>query len=261
MRGLLLKLLCSVVGYRFHDFLFPQLSLPYTRPALAAQEIRDKARASSAVAGIFMAFLVGLLAALVASEKFDVIDKAKPFSWMLILVAASGALFPFLTLREERRISAAKWEANAWQVRMGKSDPERDAKEKGVRQWHQVLLVVWMLLYAAVFFASPSPALLARALPMSGLFLIVVSLGLLVLSVELYDTAGGWQKLNHIEYHFHMASIASHCYLLGLSATLVGSSLLLCLAHLRAGCLLSVMVLVMLLAMTEIERKLYELAH
>ncbi len=259
MLSFLLKLLCLLVGYRFHDFLYPRLRLPYPQPNLNAKEIREKARASAAVAGIFLAFLLALLAALAAADK-DVLSSVMPATWEVLITGLLGTLLPYLALREQRKISAARWESVAWQSTNRKSDVEREKKEHNLRIGHRALLVAWFVLYIAIFFIPAWQAILSRALTLSGLLLGAGSLLFLVLSVELYDTAGGWQRLNNVPYHFHMASLASHCYLLGLSMALVGFSLLLCSAHLRTGYWLSVVILGVLIAMTEIERELYNLA-
>jgi len=257
--ALSLRTLCFVSGYRFHNFLYPKLRLPYIQPTLSAKEVRDKARASSAVAGLFLAFLLALLAALATIEKKDVLDNVQPISCELAVIAAVGALLPYLALREQRKISAAHWEAKAWQEKEGRTVQERQQREKTLRTLHRALLALWFVLYIALFAAHRSEAALPRALALSGLLLVLGSLLFLISSVELYDTAGGLQKLENTEYHFHMASLASHCYLLGFSMGLVGFCLLLCIPHPRSGYYLSLGALVFLVAMTEAERELYNL--
>jgi hypothetical protein len=254
----MVRTMCFLVGYRFHDFMHP-LRIPYVH-SLTAKEIREKARASAAVAGIFLAFLVALLGALVAAEGKDVIEKIKPASLGLVITGILGALLPYFTLRAERKISAAPWEAQAWRERTGRTDAEQRQKERLLRAMHNVLLLVWLVVYLLFFFVPPFPSMRASGLALSGLFLVIGSLVFLVFSVELYDTAGGWQRLNDTAYHFHVASLASHCYLLGLSTTLVGFSLLLCLTHLRTGYGLSVLSTFLLIILTKIERRLFHLA-
>jgi hypothetical protein len=257
--ALSLKTLCFVSGYRFHNFLHPKLRLPYSQPTLNAKEVRDKARASSAVAGLFLAFLLALLAALATIEKKDVLDNIQPVNCELGIIAVVGALLPYLSLREQRKISAANWEAKSWQERAARTARERQQREKTLRVLHRALLALWFLLYIALFIAHRCEASFSRALALSGLLLVLGSLLFLISSVELYDTAGGLQKLENTEYHFHMASLASHCYLLGFSMGLVGFCLLLCIPHPRAGYYLSLVALVFLVAMTEAERELYNL--
>ena len=126
----LLQLLCFASGYRFHDFLYPKLRLPYKQPTLNAKEVREKARASSAVAGLFLAFLLALLGAVGTLDKPDVLDKIQPVTCELVVLAVVGALLPYLALREQRKISAARWEAKQWQRRTGKTDRERQGKEQ-----------------------------------------------------------------------------------------------------------------------------------
>ena len=281
---MLLRLLSCLIGYRFHDYLSPMI-LPYEQKGLDAKEVRDKSRASTAVAGIFVAFVVGLLAAfatIAAEHPEEVLGKLLPCTLLHVLGIAAGTGLPYLILWSERKISAAHAEAKALYREVAnppnpacssgvpnpcdegtgkdkqKEEQIRDEKEKrqdvyGTVQTCLILLSVGFLI------ACTSREILLHALAPAGLILAFTSLLLLVLSVEFYDTAGGWMGFNDIAYHFHMASLASHCYLMGLSLTLLGSSLLLCLVFPILGCVVTAIVLAVLLAMTKIERRLFDL--
>jgi hypothetical protein len=274
-----LKLLCHFVGYRFHDYLSP-MSLPYKQEGLDAKEVREKARASTAVAGIFVAFVIGLFAALVtilAENSGKELSKLMPCNLLQVLGIAAGIALPYLILWSERKISAADAEARADSRSIAKDLNSAQASSTGAmsqcgegehlgpekterRDLYRTAQICLISVSLGLLAACTTRELLSRALAPAGLILAFCSLLLLVLSVEFYDTAGGWQRFNDAPYHFHMASIASHCYLMGLSLTLVGSSLLLCLPFPVLGCVVSMLVLAVLLAMTEVEREVFDLS-
>jgi len=253
-----LKSLSFILGYRFHDFLYPKPSLPYTASGLDPKEIREKARASSAVVGVFLAFLAGLLCAIVTVG--DVIDRIRPVDGCLLLSAAAMVFLSCFVLREQRKISAAPWEAKAWKEKFNKSELERETKKKKLRRRHTWAIFAGLLLYVSLFLFWPWASPPSRAFGLAGVFLALAALFFLIFSIELYDTAGSWQKADNTEYHFHMASLASHCYVLGLAMTLVGFSLVLRLQHLKTGFWLSLISLVFLNVMSGVERELSDIS-
>ena len=246
-----LKALTIIVGYRFRDYVTAdKFELPPETPTSlygkdGAKEIKEKARASSAVAGVFVGLVAVFLAVLIDMKDFDSVLNVVRSPYLNRALAVFGILFPYLIVRQERRISAARVEASGAQAQ----------HEFRLKQY--VFLVVWCIGLIATFvpiFCDPSGGL-GTALSFSGFSLIVLSLLLLVFSVEFYDAAGGWQRGDDEVYHFHMASIASHCYLVGLSLALVGIAFLFSRKYPRTGCLIAGAMLVALIAMTEIERE------
>jgi hypothetical protein len=253
---MLLRSATALVGYRFRDYVTPvKFELPADTPEIlkgeeGVKEIKEKARASSATAGVFLAFDAGILAALISIEGLNsVLDPLRSPDRTLTL-AVFGVVFPYLMLREQRRISAARAEE-----KLGRGSVKQ---LRCKHYWHLALWSVGLIGTFLPLFLNPS-ARLGPALSLSGFFLILLSLLLLVLSVEFYDTAGSWQAGDDEVYHFHMASIASHCYLVGLSLGFVGISLLLCRAYPRTGCVIATGVIIALMTMSEIERELYGL--
>jgi hypothetical protein len=102
-----LKLIFFVTGYRFHDFARTKLRLPFPGTGFDAKEIRDKARASNAVVGVFLALLVALLAALAGGD--DVIKSLQPFSAQLVIPGVVGALLPYLSVKRGEKDQRRKW--------------------------------------------------------------------------------------------------------------------------------------------------------
>ena len=256
MGFLLLKGFARATGYRYRAYLFPRLEMPY-KPDFELNQVQEKARASAAVSGIFLGFGAAFLVTILGKDFAGALDILHSITldyrvWEKLIFfqtgvpALAGIILPVLPLLQERYISAARWDAK----KMCKEKEQLEARR-------YLLLTFWIVICivgAAFVSFYPSAGKLAAGLAFSGVALIVVSLLLLVLSVEFYDTAGGWQFNNNCEYHFHMASVASHCYVLGLSSGVVGISLLFCLNHVRAGCCLAIIVVLALTAMTEVER-------
>ncbi len=108
-----LDFLTWFIGYRFRDSLRPHFKVPNVAPQnISVNEIKEKARASSAVAGIFLAFSATFLVALISTQELGVVLKALGSDKCALLLAFLGAMFPYLILREERRISGAMAEAH-----------------------------------------------------------------------------------------------------------------------------------------------------
>jgi hypothetical protein len=262
----MLGLLVWFIGYRFHDYLKPTLRRPPRTPSsLTVKDIKEKARASCATAGIFLAFSAAFLVAVLSSDLRAVLWPISVLNPLIAAFAVVVALLAFLIVREQRRIGAARPEAL-------RSRPPAEAhaaltadEEKNVdriRRRHNWHLWLWLLLLLAAFvfpFYTDVRAAAVMGFALAGFFLIVASVILLLFSVEFYDTAAGWQANDSFEYHFHMSSIASHCYLVGLGLGLVGVCLLFCSQHAKLGCIMAAGVLIVLTAMTRVERTLSEL--
>jgi hypothetical protein len=257
----MLGLLVWFIGYRFHDYLKPKLRLPPLTPSsLTISDIKEKSRASCTTAGIFLAFSAGFLVALLSPELKSVLWPITVLNPLIASFAAVTTLFAFLIVREPRRISAGRPEALKHRPPEKNDDDMTADEEKEMKRirrrhtWHLSLL--FLLLLAVFVFPFVCPNIRAAAVmgfTLAGFFLILASLILLLLSVEFYDTAAGWQANDIIEYRFHTASIASHCYLVGLGLGMVGVSLLFCSLRAKLGCIMAAGVLIVMWSMNQIE--------
>jgi len=124
-------------------------------------------------------------------------------------------------------------------------------------------LFLALSLVAAVFLFLGAPALwplpvFKPAFSLAGLFMTALSVVFLVFALEFYDSAAGWR--GGVGFHFHLASIASNSYFLGISLALMGASLCVCASnYYLTGRLLASCTLVVLITMTEIERAVWDL--
>ena len=181
-----LKILMFLMAYRFRTYAtMEKFSLPDNAPESlkglqGAKEIKEKARSSAAAAGVFLAVIAASLAALTTVGRPDsLLIYLHSYDWTLLL-ALPGLLLPYLIFREERRIGAASVEA----VGTGHA----------FRRKHRFHLIIWCVLLIGTFafvFYDPTAGF-GPALSISGFLLIVLSVLLLVLSVEFYDAAGSW---------------------------------------------------------------------
>jgi hypothetical protein len=264
---MMLGLLVWFIGYRFHDYLKPTLRRPPRTPSsLSVPDIKEKARASCTTASIFLAFSAAFLVAVLSSDLRAVLWPISVLNPLTVAFAAIAALLVFLIVREQRRIGAARPEAlkNRPPEKAHAAltaDEERDVEKIRQRHnWHLwLLLLILLVLFVFPFLRTNMRAAAVMGFALAGFVLIVASLIFLLFSVEFYDTAAGWQANDSFEYHFHMSSIASHCYLVGLGLSLVGVCLLFCSQHARLGCIMAAVVLIALTAMTRVERTLSEL--
>jgi hypothetical protein len=92
---------------------------------------------------------------------------------------------------------------------------------------------------------------------LAGAIMTVLSVVFFLLALEFYDSADG--SRGDLGLHFHLASIASNSYLFGVSLALMGASLTVCASNFVIGRLLAACTLVVINAMTEIERALWDL--
>ena len=70
MRGLLLNLYALLVGYRFQECLTDPLDIPSDYSALSVDLIRTKATTSITATGLFLAFSIAVLVAIMSSEAY-----------------------------------------------------------------------------------------------------------------------------------------------------------------------------------------------
>lgn len=192
----------------------------------AMKEVKEKARASATVSGIFLAFSASFFVVVLGKDfanALDILCLITPgkWDWLTFLrtgvPALAGIMLPVLTLLSERWVSAARYDT------LKKSETRNRLR---ARRYLILALLIVILLVGAFCVARHPSVESGHSLAFSGVALIFISLLLLVLSVEFYDSAGGFSSNleYNLAYHFHMANIASHCYVLGLSTGVVGIS-------------------------------------
>jgi hypothetical protein len=244
------------IGYRFQRDLGAPLRLPkvWQQQALSAELVQEKARASLASSAAFLGFSIAVIVALVGADRARerLQECGSPLSLQIVGCVVGILILLYSVIRLERYIS--------------KGSLYGKARKNQLRTRGYVLLCVPAFL-SFFLFLGPSiwpdeEALLREWLPMrkvfplSGCVLIVSSACLLLLSLNFYDSAAGWRRGRNVGWLFHLASIASASYVLGLSLALISVSLLLCLLSFRGGCAATFGSLFVIVAMIEIERNL-----
>ena len=252
MRGALLRAYARLIGYRFLEWLKDPLEIPPFYATLDAELIRAKAATSLNAAGMFLAFSIAVLVAVMSSENYGktLIDALRG-GWHSTRGAVFAAAILYLVVRQERIISA-----------------------EGKKGWRYFFLVCFLGASLLAFLIGPlesrmgnpvfddlfSPTVLRPAFTLAGFVLIMESALFQVFAAELYDSAAGWRGGNKqagIKLRFHLAGLASHSFFFGLSFALLGASLLLTQMHFWIGSCLSLVALFALVAVTEIERELW----
>jgi len=252
MRGGILRVYAWLIGYRFSESLKDPLELPDYYATLDVELIRAKAATSLNAAGMFLAFSIAVLVAVLSLESYGKsITDALRGGRQSITGAIVGAGILYLVVRQERIISAER--------------------KKG---WRYFFLFCFLGASIFVFLIAPlksrmgnpvfgdlfSPTVLRPALTLAGFVLILGSAIFQVFAVELYDSAAGWRggdKQPGTKLRFHLSGLASHSFIFGLSFALLGASLLLAQMHFWIGSCLTVVGLFALVTVTEIERELW----
>jgi hypothetical protein len=245
----LIRSYARLIAYRFYEQLGPPLRLykPY-EGKLSNEQIQEKAKASLATSGVFFAFSVAILAALITVKEFrDSLTNVWGGlrSWQGFLGFSLNIIFPYWLIWQERFISAVSSLENL----RGKTRSQIRSRR-------------YRYLWPALFFSLLIPAafpLIFRpsrgdVFVLSGFSLIILSAFFLLLSLEFYDYAAGWRQGE--EFRFHLASMASHSMSFGVSLAMVGVSLLICLLNFSMGRIVTCTSLIVVFAMPEIERQL-----
>lgn len=258
-----------LICYRFRDCLNSKLKLPSYLTgtsgcpgpeSITRESIQEKAKASLATVGVIFGFGIAVLAAMLGSKEFRESMNGALHRYRLGAMVGFvfiGVALPYLTIWLERFISSASVE---WACK--ENECQETVKEK---RKHRFILLCLALALSLIFFIgvpsfwSSQNEILYFAFPLSGLVLIVLSTFLLLLSLNFYDSATGWRSGEEVEWRFHLASIASHSYVLGVALTLVGVSLLLCFLSFWFGRIITCASLVVILVMIKIERNLWDL--
>jgi deazaflavin-dependent oxidoreductase (nitroreductase family) len=106
-----------------------------------------------------------------------------------------------------------------------------------------------------------SQGMLKPAFTLAGFVTVTGSALFQFFAIELYDSAAGWrggEKDAGRKLRFHLAGLASHSYLVGLSFTLLGASLLLVQTNFWIASSITLVALFGLVTVSEIERELWE---
>ncbi|HLJ30403.1 MAG TPA: hypothetical protein VKY85_27100 [Candidatus Angelobacter sp.] len=268
MREYLLRLYSFITNYRFRKIIKRALShrsdqavakeldnqkvlLPTYYQNLTTEEIRTKATASLTSVSAFLGFSVALLP-LIAWREFDALFtlSSKESRWYTALWTMAAFLLPYLSFWIERHISVASVEG-------GKKE-ERDRK----RRFRSAALLVLLALSVCLFIGIPwwFPAwniTFKHSFLLAGTVMIVLSVAFFLFALEFYDSAAGWRGKEGL--HFHLAGIASNSFIFGVSLALTGSALMVCALDFVVGRVLAIGTLLVLVAMTEIERALWDL--
>jgi len=241
---------------------------PFLKRRLTIESIQEKARGSLAASGVFFAFSIAVLVALMSAQ--DVSNQLKIALQGTLsckgLAVLMSVILPYLVIRQERRISAASVDGN--------NDDERDQFRRDRYLGLIVLLSLSLVLFVSAPFIFPIVDNVKDAFSsqhvflLAGFAIIVLSAFFLLFALEFYDSASGWRwrsgkrkagpptfiatesskqisspqprvdsagakdnKDERVELHFHLAMIASHSTLVGVSLALVGFSLSLCLIN------------------------------
>lgn len=259
---LALRIYAFIIGYRFKKYIpsfsskNQNLSLPEYLYYLKIDEIKEKSRGSLTTSGIFFAFCMAVIVALIGTQDIRqrLGNSLNDNLFLKLVFTLLNIAISYLVIFQEKFISAASTEKN------------QDKKDKK-RCRRYIALIIFcvfsILLFIVVPMKSP-PELIDQdifqdALSLSGFFLIILSAFFLLFSLEFYDSASGWRrKCMKTAMHFHLASIASHSSLIGFCLALVGISQLLCIIHFWLGSIATCITLFILVTMTEIERSLWD---
>ena len=266
MRELLLRLYSFITNYRFRKTIKEALSkssnqaqenepderealLPEYYQQLTTEEICRKATASLTSVSALLAFTVALLP-LIAWKEFDNLftipeeSRERTFWWTFL-----AFLLPYLTFWIERHISVASVE---------RGEQERKRK-RSRRSWALLLsLALSICLFVGMpFWLSTLKCTFRQSFLLAGTVMILLSVVFLLFALEFYDSATGWRGKKGL--HFHLAGIASNSFIFGVSLAFTGSALTVCAVNFVTGQVLVVGTLLVLVAMTEIERALWDL--
>ena len=240
-----------LIGYRFKKHLGKTLSIPTYYQDLDIDKIRSKATTSLNAAGVFLAFSVAVLAAVMSSQEYRTTITQGWKSGQYVINGITVVVLLYLVIRQERVLSRS-----------------------GDKRFRYIVLVFLLAVCVFGFLVGPyclksedgmlgpfvSRTALEPALPLAGFLLIIVSAFLQVFAVEFYDSASGWRggdSEGGRALRFHLAGIASHSFLIGLSFALLGVSLLLSQIDFWIGSVTTLVTLFVLVAMTEVERELW----
>ena len=253
VRGALLTAYAWVIGYRFNECLGETLTIPGYYTELKVEQIRSKAGTSLGAAGVILGFSIAVLAAVIASPEYREALK-KVFCehrQATAIDSVAVVLTLYFVIRQERVLS-------------------REGNKTGRYVALFFLLVVSCLLFlagplnlqseCAVVDALVCRAALQPAFLLSGFLSIIASTFFQLFAIEFYDSASGWRggdKEGGRTLRFHLAGIASHSFFFGVSFAVLGVSLLLSFIHFSAASITTLLALLVLVTITEVERELW----
>lgn len=235
--------------YRYRNSLNP-LSIPEDYPSLTSSAIQEKAKASLVTAGVFFGFSVAVLTGVLGTGalKDSWTTAAKSLSVRSFAFHAfTSFLLPYLAIWFDRFISS--------------TPSDRGHPSRRWRQWMYRISFTFAFCFFIVYplFCPRKSQAQTSTAPLSGLALTLTSAVVLLFSLELYDTCIGWKHADDREYLFHLANLASHSYVVGLFAALVGVSELFFLLDPWIGRVVTLTTLMACFGLSQIERGLYGL--
>lgn len=266
MRKRLLRIYSFITNYRYRKILKEALAkggstapgkqpgenqalLPRYYQRLTTEIIVQKATASLTSVSALLAFTVALVPFIVWKQfdNFSTIPEDRRH--LITLWTATAFLLPYLTFWIERHISVA-----------GVEDDERVRKKK--RSWRSWALVVSLVLSVCLFAGMPWleaawQDTFKQSFLLAGTAMILLSAVFLLFALEFYDSAAGWR--GGVGLHFHLAGIASNSFVFGISLAFTGAALTVFEFNFVIGQILVIGTLLVLVALTEIERALWDL--
>ena len=245
----LLVLYCVFTNYRYRRFLAKGLPIS---EKVTSEEIRAKAASSLTSVSTFLGFVIAVITWLGTQEfgTFSDLLKSEEARNQLICYTALAFTLPYSGFWLQRYISAVSPEKNSDLIQNSKT-----------RRWPLLLLILSLAASLFLFLGVPAiwqSTVFKPAFSLAGIIMIALAVALLVLALEFYDSAAGWSGDRGL--HFHLANIASNSYSLGVSLALMGSSLCVFVSkYYLTGQMLAAGTLLLLIAITEIERALKDL--
>jgi hypothetical protein len=268
----LLWIYVRLICYRFRGCLEGKLSLPSHLEGKEnlLESVQEKAKASLTTVGVVFGFSIAVLAAMLGSQEIrkslnDSLHGPR-LRETLVFIFISVAL-PYLTIWQERFISAASVESARPENKSEEGKRKKGGKTKGViekRRSRSPMLYIWLIASLVFFIVLPyfldsQRPIFYGAFTLSGVVLILLSTFFLLISLNFYDSATGWRSGEEVEWRLHLATIASHSYVLGVSLTIVGFSLLLCFLSFWFGRVVTFVSISVIIMMIKMERNLWDL--
>jgi hypothetical protein len=248
----ILRFYTFLIGYRFKRALNDRVIPEHYKESPDNATIRAKATASLASVAIFLGLAVASLAAIIAAN--DHLREAVKGGWRTSAIGAVVVLTLYFNVRQERVLSSEYQEKKArdypllWLLLLSNS----------------VLLLIWPLACREnsqlLFCEELAPSKFPHAMALAGLAMIVASVLFQVFAAEFYDSAAGWrggEKEGGRTLRFHLASLASHSFLIGIGLAILGVMLLLSYINVWIASVASLGSLYAIIGLTEIERALW----
>lgn len=223
--------------------------LPRYYQGLKTEVIVQKATASLTSVSALLAFTVALVPLIVWKQFDNLFTIPEDSRHMVVFWTAVAFLLPYLTFWIERHISVANVEE------------DKKVRRKN-RYWRSWALVLSLVLSVCLFVGMPwwqatLKDTFSQSFLLAGTAMILLSAVFLLFALEFYDSAAGWR--GGVGLHFHLAGIASNSFVFGISLAFTGAALTVFEFNFVIGQILVIGTLLVLVALTEIERALWDL--